>query len=105
MENFLNLVIVIVIENFSANFQLQLLYYSHYRVGHKFQQKKEKLASRPIRKLEMEQINHEVVQEVGPPMKTHQLRYLLRLCGVQFVKYTNGYFSYVWKLMAHPVVY
>ena len=35
-----------------------------------------------LRKLEMLQINQEVVQDVRPPMKTQQLRYLQRLYRV-----------------------
>ena len=43
-----------------------------------------------LRKLEMLQINHKVVQDVGPPMKTHQLRYLPHLYGVHKPRQLNG---------------
>ena len=36
-------------------------------------------------------------------LKAHQLRHLLQLFGVQFVKYTNVYFPCVLKLMAQLV--
>ena len=63
----------------------------------------------------MLQINQEVVQDVRPPMKTQQLRYLQRLyrvpekardgCLQKVVSAdrVSGAFAYVWKLMAHPV--